>query len=1217
LTFAFSTRGFDVLIQEIFAADVTRNIAPVVYFHEQDPNQVLAEVSEYIITGGYPEADPRHKRVQAGIHEQFVKLLQGLGEELKKSGGAELPASWISGFYGSGKSSFAKLLGLALDGLTLPDGRFLADALLARDDSSKSKNFRDAWNRVRSQVDPIAVVFDIGAVARDDEDIHSAVKRQIQARLGYCTISNYVADHELKLELDNKWDEFLLCAEQTLGESWLKLKNNQLAEEDFSEVMHAMNPSRYIDPMSWFDSRAGSQTGIGTSVAETTKAIIDMLNNRASGKTLFVVVDEVSQYVYQNNSRMLKLQSFVSDLGQKLKGRVWLLATGQQKLEDSEDESSIGKLKDRFPPKLRVHLAPTNIRDVVHKRLLKKAPSKEALLRSLFQQHRSELKLYGYKCDSITEEDFIEVYPMLPAYVDLLMQITSNLRTRSTRVKGDDHAIRGLLQLLGELFREQKLGERQVGALVTLDAIYGVQQSALDADVQNTLARLFSHEEVIKDDMAIKVAKAVALLELIQEQEPTTATLVSQCLYSRLGMGNNEPAVTQALEKLRNLGLLSYSDKLGYKIQSSAGQEWQRERDAYSVIPDAISLIVADKLKNLLGSVERPRYKNKSFPWTAYYSDGRQRHDERLQGVNDPAVLTVDFRYLTNNDERNSTTWVQTSGSNNFKHRLIWVVGKDSSLTNPTKELVRSRHIISKYEGRTQSLTRDKQRLLFEEQSRAEKLEKDVKDAIAEAFMNGEIFFRGRQIDKQQHGTTFADVLEGVGESILPELYSHYIDVAVTPTELGQLLEQDLSGPSHKFMATGLGILELDAGKYTPTCSGEVPTRIAQYIQDQNGVSGSVLLNHFGASPYGYPADVVKACLVGLLRGSKLRIRPETGSEITSVRDPGARDMFTKDRELKRADLLPPNESNITPRDRIAICKFFQESLHVELDRENDAIADKAFEQFPGLVKRLQDVERRYNKLPNRPDLPASLQKLQLGLEKCTRSRQVEDTVITIKKNLDVLRDGIQQLGIIQTDLTDNAVEAIARAVNIQENKVAQLREIDDLAEIKDAVIALETQLNLERPWRDINSLEPQLQAIEQHYKAVRLSLIEGQETKTEDIRSKIKQRSGFLRLNEKQADYVLRPVQQAAFDTTKDALFPTLLKLRDSATIQIQAAEKTANAYLDDVLSEVTEEQVIQLSLNLSGREVSTPEEVEALVNQLKERLLAQLKPNTRIRII
>lgn len=30
-----------MLIKDIFAADVTRNIAPVVYFHEQNPAKVL------------------------------------------------------------------------------------------------------------------------------------------------------------------------------------------------------------------------------------------------------------------------------------------------------------------------------------------------------------------------------------------------------------------------------------------------------------------------------------------------------------------------------------------------------------------------------------------------------------------------------------------------------------------------------------------------------------------------------------------------------------------------------------------------------------------------------------------------------------------------------------------------------------------------------------------------------------------------------------------------------------------------------------------------------------------------------------------------------------------------------------------------------------------------------------------------------------------------
>ena len=74
------------------------------------------------------------------------------------------------------------------------------------------------------------------------------------------------------------------------------------------------------------------------------------------------------------------------------------------------------------------------------------------------------------------------------------------------------------------------------------------------------------------------------------------------------------------------------------------------------------------------------------------------------------------------------------------------------------------------------SLSSDKQRLLLEEQSRSDKLEKDVQEAIAQAVLEGEIYFRGRQIDQQQYGSSFASVVEHVGESILPELYSRYVE---------------------------------------------------------------------------------------------------------------------------------------------------------------------------------------------------------------------------------------------------------------------------------------------------------------------------------------------------------------------------------------------------------------------------------------------------------
>lgn len=268
-------------VHELFANDVTRDIPPVVYFHEQSPEKLKAEVGEYIVTGGYLDGDPRAQRIKGGIHEELVRLLQNIQTELEKKNGPELPASWISGFYGSGKSSFAKLLGLALDGAKLPDGTSLADALLARDDSPRRQELVDAWSRLVARVNPIAVVFDIGGVARDDEHIHSAVLRQVQRRLGYCPKSNLVADYELSLERDGDWPRFLKVAQQTLGKPWEEAMREEQAEDHFSHVLHVLNPERYRDPMSWIDSRAGARTGAGTASTEVVNAIDGMLALRA------------------------------------------------------------------------------------------------------------------------------------------------------------------------------------------------------------------------------------------------------------------------------------------------------------------------------------------------------------------------------------------------------------------------------------------------------------------------------------------------------------------------------------------------------------------------------------------------------------------------------------------------------------------------------------------------------------------------------------------------------------------------------------------------------------------------------------------------------------------------------------------------------------------------------------------------------------------------
>lgn len=1205
-------------IRELFVADVTRDIPPVVYFHEQSPAKLQAEVQEYIITGGYPDTDPRARRVKSGIHEQFVHLLRGIEQELQKKGGPELPACWISGFYGSGKSSFAKLLGLALNGETLPDGTALSTALLLRDDSPRRQELVDAWMALSARVKPTAVVFDIGGVARDGEHIHAAVLRLVQARLGYCAKSNLVAEYELKLERDGEWTRFIDVAADTLGKPWSIAKDEERADDHFSHVLHVMYPERFLDPTSWIDSRAGSRTGAGTSAHEVVEAIDAMIHLRASDRALFIVVDEVSQYVHQDENRMLKLQSFVSELGQRLKGRVWLFATGQQKLEDTAETNNLGKLKDRFPTHLRVHLGTTNIRDVVHKRLLKKKPEHEKLLRDLFQKHRPNLQVYGYQCEEITEEDFVEIYPMLPGQVDLLMQITSNLRTRSTRIQGDDHAIRGLLQLLGELFREQKLADGDLGSLVTLDAIFEVQHSALDADVQTTLSRVFNDPQVRDDEIAKRVAKAVALLELIQETTATTPELVAKCLYSTLGEGNRVPQVTEALEKLRSQSHLSYSEKQGYKIQSSAGQEWQYEREMIGVTQEQISKTAQDAIKTLVGSMqERPRWKGRAFPWTLWFSDGKQVHDAKLQDTREDSTVAVDFRFLGRKDERLSTVWVPKSDQDLLRNRLIWVVGESSTIEDHARQLARSDRMLERYRPRRESLSREKQRLLIEEEARHEELDARVRAAVAESFVEGTTYFRGQQLRPREAGGSFQTALSSLATRILPDLYPHFSEIAIAPSELNQLLEKEMTGPSKKFMEEGLGLLSLDAGKYVASCGGVYPTRILEEIEKAGGLTGQTLIGTFVSPPYGYAPDLVKACCAGLLRGRRIRIRPEAGAEVTSYQDPGVRDLFGRDRDFRRAEFFPAGDGPISARDRVAIRKLFETYLQLDLDSDDEAIADATFLKFPAQRERLRAVERRFDSLPGRPELPPVLVKLGRALEDSCRSRQIQETVVQVKRNLDALRDGLEQLGLCQTEMTDEAIDSIVRAARTRDHEIAQLRNAEELSGLTTEVEMITQHLLGDRPWRGALQLDAAVERVRSTYVEVRGHVLNKQAADVESARSRVKTRPGFARLDADKAHYVLRPLADVLTDTTAEAIAPTLVELRDRFTSRVHGAEDLANERLDDALSEGPDNQVVKVESHLRGREVDSRAQLDVLLKELEERIGAHVDRGARVRIV
>ncbi len=1212
-----------MLINDIFEKDVTRDINPVVYFHEDDPAKVAEEVSEYIITGGYPEGDPRAN--EHGIHEQFVRLLTGIAGELEKPKGPDQPAAWISGFYGSGKSSFAKLLGLSLNQLKLPNGTPLAEALLKQDDSPKRGEFVQAWNRLVANIKPMAVVFDIGSVARDDEHIHSAVVRRCQMAMGYCKFSA-VADHEMKLEADGLYDAFLAKVKELHGKPWAEVRDKQLAEDYFSAALYALQPEIYGEEMAWADAKAGSKTSL--SAEDAVAAIAHMLTVRFPGRHLFIVVDEVSQYVHDDADRMLKLQSLVLALGQRLKGKVWLLATGQQKLEEgAAATANLSKMKDRFPAHLRVHLGSNNIRDVVHQRLLKKKHTVRAELEELFETHRPDLSLYGYECQHAKLNDLVDIYPMLPGHIDLLMEITTGLRDRSSRVQGDSHAIRGLLQMLGDLFRDSNLGRHEVGTLITLDRIYEVLHTALDADVQTTLTRAFDfcakHPDWSKTEktLAERVLKAVSLLELLpDERVKKDAELVARSLYERLGQGSQKDAIQKLLDVLRGAGHVDYSEKSGYKIQSSAGQEWQKERDKYAVGVEKVSEKVLDALSWAMADVEKVNREGMAIPWHGWFSNAIGAVDAQVKQERSATKIEVDFRYL-GKGQADKSEWVSKSDSGNLKNRIVWVTSEHEGVREAAFKLVRCERMIERYEGSEASLTPDKRRFLTEERNNHDDARRALKRAVEQAFAEGTLYFRGKDYEAREQGTSLVATLKEVGDRAVKLLYPNPVTFRVTEGELKFLIDsKDLGAPPPVLGESKLGILISDSGRFEATCPGQVPSEIYGVIEKQAGISGSSLLALFGGPPHGYTSDIVRACLVGLLRGHKLRVRIPGIGELTSVRDEGARELF-KEQTLRKSEFFPNKDENVTARDRNAICKLFEEQFGKEVGREPEAIADAVGLHFASAREQLTELQHLLRRLPGKTQ-PKQLEQLEKALEDCRRRRQVDPILTALKRHLTQLGDGLTELRRLRTDVTEEVVQQVVRARDYAEIYLTQLQAevaAGHLAEsaIKDAGSILTEGLESPRPWEAAGSLADCVAELRAVYVKRRGELLAAHQTRIEDALKNLKLRDGFDTLSQDEQHQVLSHVREgASFDTKADSPVPSLAELEAQSGVRLRAATDKALAQLDELRESQGEKPTVTVPLRASGREIETEQQLERFLDEVRQQVLAELTAGRRVRL-
>ena len=204
-----------------------------------------------------------------------------------------------------------------------------------------------------------------------------------------------------------------------------------------------------------------------------------------------------------------------------------------------------------------------------------------------------------------------------------------------------------------------------------------------------------------------------------------------------------------------------------------------------------------------------------------------------------------------------------------------------------------------------------------------------------------------------------------------------------------------------------------------------------------------------------------------------------------------------------------------------------------------------------------------------------------------------------------------------EAELTDEAIRAVCAAADVRDYQAAQLRALGALAtEVETAAGSIEAHLARPRPWQEIAVLEPDMATVGQSYIARRQELLEWQEQQTNQARARVKARVGFSTLTADRSHQVLRPLERAQTDTTAEAVAPSLEALKDPFLLNLGRAEDEANELLDRLLSEGTKPLVVKVNLTLRNREVTNEAEIDALLAEIRERLLEHVRAGARVRL-
>lgn len=978
-----------MIIRDMFADDINRKINGVIKVDQAADEVIEQELNEYVIT----------KELKKHFITFFNYYSDALDEPTADTG------VWISGFFGSGKSHFLKMLSYLLENKEVNGIRSVERFRKKFEDDPATYMMIDRSTKVETET----ILFNIdieGSINKDKTAVLRVFAKTFYNHLGFFGDNLKVAKLEQYIDQQGKTEQFRRIFEEKKGMPWLESRkafafNGKYIIPTLMEVLDMSEE----DARAWFTDKSA----IEFSIAQLVEDIKDYLKTKPNNFRLLFMVDEVGQYVGTDTDMLLNLQSLVEKIGSECGGKVWVVCTGQEAIDEiikvRADEFS--RIQARF--KTRLSLSSSSVDEVIQKRILKKTKDAEAELESVYNKNDSVLRNLFSFTDSILDikgysgpGEFAANFPFVPYQFIIMQKVFAEIRKHGNSGKHLSGGERSMLSGFQEA--TQKIQEKDEYALVPFFRFYDTVHTFLDGSIRRVIERCQRAADN-GDGIEVLDVDVLKLLYLIRYIDDIPANLDNIVILMaddiRMDKITMRETIRDCLNRLMSQNYIGRTGEV-YNFLTDEEQDIQREIkstpvDTASIVDRIGQMIFAD-----IFTTKKYRYGKYDFAF-----------DQMVDGITIGNITGgMRLRFLT----------VATDTAEKSELRLMTESkGKEAIVVlaeTPYYESLESAMKIRKYvkQRNVNQLPKSVQDIIRDQQEEATKYEQTAMEDLVKAIESAQFYVDGEHIEIK--GGNAKSKIEQALEYLVSHVYSELSLIeknADTDADIIEILtgaDNMMPGMEpNRGAATKIEeYLEMQAMKNLPTSMADIQSR-------------------YSAIPYGWKEIDIAAVVARLIYDQKVTIK-YSGSTIQPD-NPKLPDMLRKKSEIGKTSIS--KRQMITATKMRAVKELLREYFDVmDVPDDEDGLVAFVVQKFTDLKDHYLELKGRYegHKYPEQNLVLASIEQMEKILSQRKDNIALIDAILKEEDNLFDNKEKMQRV----EGFFKNQVQVFDAAVKMEED---------------------------------------------------------------------------------------------------------------------------------------------------------------------------------------